>query len=111
MRELVSIEDYVKEIERLKVLRQKTEDDKDFVNAKLSTQREKHNAIVKALNDKTMRNDEICENKLSQIDRLIEEYKKTIELKANIAKEVADKITKKDAKIERKQCVIGRKGE
>ncbi len=98
VREVITIEDYLKEIEKLKVARKKAEDRKDFVNSKIETQIDRHNAHITALQDKSQRNDKICKNKVAQIDRLIKEYEETIKVKANIGKEIADKIARENAK-------------
>lgn len=112
-REVITIEDYLKEIEKLKVSRKKAQDRKDFVNSKISTQIDRHNAYVTALQDKSQRNDKICENKLAQIDRMIKEYEETIKVKASIEKDIADKIARANAKeifgCQRKQVEIAKK--
>lgn len=98
-KETNKIDELIKENERLKVERQKVEDKKNEANSKLETRISAHETIIKALRDKSFRNDEICKNTFAVIDREIERNEEQIKLEDRINHKRVSSLT---VKVEKK---------
>ena len=101
-KEVITIEDLVKENEKLQVAKEKVVDKKNEANSRLETRISKHETIIKALRDRAFRNDYTARNKLAQIDRIIEENEGSIKLKARLGNKVALETTHKEVKPKKK---------
>ena len=101
-KQIITIEDLVKENEKLQVAKEKVVDKKNEANSKLETRISAYETKIKALRDKAFRNDYTAKNKLAQIDRVIEENEGSIKLKARLGNKVAKAIVPEQKKTKRK---------
>lgn len=82
------IDSLVRENAALKVLKQKLEDKKNEANSKLETRISALDTKARALRDKSLRNVEVYQNKVADIDRTIEKNEKQMKLEADYYKKL-----------------------
>ena len=80
------IDSLVRENASLKVLKQKLEDKKNEANSKLETRISALDTKSRALRDKSLRNVDVYQNKVADIDRTIEKNEKQMKLEADYYK-------------------------
>ena len=88
------IDSLVRENASLKVLKQKLEDKKNEANSKLETRISALDTKARALRDKSLRNVEVYQNKVADIDRTIEKNEKQMKLEADYYKKLIAPTTK-----------------
>jgi len=82
------IDTLVKENASLKVLKQKLEDKKNEANSKLETRISALDTKARALRDKSLRNVEVYQNRVADIDRIIEKNEKQMKLESDYYKKL-----------------------